>query len=107
MFMAQKIAVVTTDDIDGSGNAETVTFGFGGFTYEIDLNEEHRADLDGALAPYLAAGRRVRGRRRGVATRPASVDRTAVRSWAKASGLRVSDRGRISAEIMRQYEEAH
>jgi hypothetical protein len=30
------------------------------------------------------------------------VDRTAVRAWAKSAGLKVSERGRISTEIMRQ-----
>jgi len=30
-----------------------------------------------------------------------------VRAWARQSGLEVSERGRISAEIMKQYEAAH
>jgi hypothetical protein len=30
-----------------------------------------------------------------------------VRAWAKAAGLKVSERGRISADIMRQYDAAH
>lgn len=39
--MAQKVQVLLTDDVDGteipSGKGETVTFGLGGKSYEIDL----------------------------------------------------------------------
>jgi hypothetical protein len=35
------------------------------------------------------------------------VDRAAVRAWAQEAGLAVSERGRISAEVMNQYEAAH
>jgi hypothetical protein len=108
--MASIVSVVVNDDIDGSPNAETVTFSFDGVTYEIDLAEGNRARLDNAVAPYVAAARRV-GRRRGRTSqgRPnaARVDRAAVRSWAKAQGLKVSERGRISSEVMQQYEAAH
>jgi len=42
-------------------------------------------------------GRRAAGR----------VDRAAVRAWARDAGLAVSERGRISAEVMRLYDAAH
>ncbi len=99
-----------TDDLDGSEDAETVSFGFGGVTYEIDLGQKNRAKLEKALAPFIGAGRRVprSGRRRGAERAGASpADRGAVRAWAKSAGITVSERGRISADIMRQYEEAH
>jgi len=35
------------------------------------------------------------------------ADRAAIRAWAREAGLNVSARGRISAEIMSQYEAAH
>jgi hypothetical protein len=64
--MARSIAVVVTDDLDGSPGAETVAFSLDGVSYEIDLGQPNRARLAGALAPFIAAGRRVRrgGRRR-------------------------------------------
>ncbi len=99
--------MIVTDDLDGSENAETVSFGFGGVTYEIDLAKKNRTKLEMALAPFIEAGRRVpRGgaRRRAGGAR---VDHGQVRAWAKAAGLKVSERGRISADIMRQYEAAH
>ena len=108
--MAQRISVVITDDLDGSGDAETVIFGLDGVSYEVDLGAKNRAKLEKALAPFVAAGRKVPrgGRRRGVSRAGESrVDRADVRAWAKTAGLKVSERGRISAEVMRQYEESH
>jgi hypothetical protein len=107
--MAKNVSVVVTDDLDGSESAETVSFGFGGVAYEIDLAKKNRAKLEKALAPFIEAGRRVPGSRRHTPSRPggSTVDRSAVRAWAKTAGLKVSERGRISADIMRQYEAAH
>jgi Lsr2 len=105
--MAKNVSVVITDDLDGSQGAETVAFGLDGVSYEIDLAQPNRARLAGALAPFIAAGRRAsRGSRRGGAAGP-RVDRAAVRAWARESGLAVSQRGRISADVMSQYEAAH
>jgi len=107
--MSKNVSVIVTDDLDGSDNAETVSFGFDGVTYEIDLAKKNRAKLEKALAPYIEAGRRVPrgGRRAGGRSGGSSADRSEVRAWAKAAGLEVSDRGRVSAEVMRQYEAAH
>ena len=107
--MSKNVSVIVTDDLDGSDNAETVSFGFDGVTYEIDLAKKNRAKLEKALAPYIEAGRRVPrgGRRPGGRSGGSSADRSEVRAWAKAAGLEVSDRGRVSAEVMRQYEAAH
>ena len=108
--MAKSVSVIITDDLDGSENAETVSFGFDGVTYEIDLGKKNRARLERELAPFIEAGRRAAGagRRRG-AGRPAGApaDRSAVRAWARSAGLKVSERGRISADIMSQYDAAH
>jgi len=109
--MSRSVSVIITDDLDGSENAETVSFGFGGVTYEVDLGSKNRAKLEKALAPFIDAGRRVPGssgrRRSSGRAGGSSPDHTAVRSWAKAAGLKVSERGRISADVMRQYEAAH
>ena len=107
--MAKNVSVVITDDLDGSAGAETVAFGFDGVSYEIDLAAANRAKLEKALAPFIAAARKTRPSARRGASRPAtpSVDRAAVRTWAKGAGLKVSDRGRISAEIMAEYDATH
>jgi hypothetical protein len=107
--MARNVSVVITDDIDGSPEAQTVTFGIDGVSYEIDLSAANRAKLSDALAPFIAAGRRASrvGRRRGGRPAAERVDRAAVRAWAREAGLAVSERGRISADVMRRYEAAH
>jgi len=108
--MSRNVAVLITDDLDGSANAEPVSFGFDGVIYEIDLSSANRARLEKAFAPFIEAGRRARGvARAGRPGRSASsaADRAAVRAWAKEKGLTVSDRGRISSDVLRQYDEAH
>lgn len=107
--MAKTVAVVVTDDLDGSPDAETVTFAYEGVTYEIDLGKKNRAKLERDVAPYIDAGRRIsRPRSRTGAGRSAArIDRAAVRAWAKESGLKVSERGRISADLISQYEASH
>ena len=108
--MSKRVSVIITDDLDGSQNAETVLFGFDGVTYEVNLGKKNRARLEKALAPFIEAGRRVpRGGRRRAASRPggSSAGRADVRAWASTAGLKVSERGRMSSDIMRQYEAAH
>ena len=97
--------MITTDDLDGTEGATPVTFGIDGTSYVIDLAPQNRSKLEGALAPFISAARRG-GSAKATASRPARqrADRTAVRAWARESGLKVSERGRISAEILRQYE---
>jgi hypothetical protein len=108
--MSRSVSVIITDDLDGSENAETVSFGFRGVTYEVDLGKKNQAKLEKALTPFIQAGRKAPadGRRRAAGRAGgSSVDRAAVRVWARTAGLKVSERGRISADIMRQYEDAH
>ncbi len=107
--MSKNVSVIITDDLDGSENAQTVSFGLDGVAYEIDLAKKNRAKLEHALSPFIQAARRVPrgGRRRGGRSAGAPADRSAVRDWARSAGLQVSERGRISADVIRQYEEAH
>ena len=101
---------MVTDDLDGSPDAETVMFGLDGVTYEIDLSADNKARLERDFAPYVEAGRRMsRSRNRSSQVRAAGprIDRAAVRAWAKENGLPVSERGRISTDLLSQYEAAH
>lgn len=106
--------VVTTDDLDGSPNAETVTFSFDGRSFEIDLSKKSRGALEKALKPYIDAARSTGARSarsgsantRGRGRRSSSVDLAAVRAWAAENGIAVSDRGRISASVLEQYQAA-
>ena len=109
--MAKTTIVTTTDDIDGSKGAQTVTFAIGGASYEIDLSKKNAAALANALQPYVDAGRKVRGvpaRRRSVPTAKAAPrDLAAVRAWAAQNGFAVSERGRIAAAVIEAYDAAN
>lgn len=87
----------------------TWTFGLDGTSYEIDLGEQNRAKLAQTIAPYIQAGRRVtRSRSRaGTSRQGRRTDLSDVRAWAKENGLHVSERSRVSAEVLQKYEAAH
>jgi hypothetical protein len=96
---------------DETPGTETVLFAVDGTSYEIDACDAHAAELRDAFAPYVAAGRRAgrtasapSGRRRRGGARPAGgVDPAAVRAWARSNGVKVSERGRISADVLEQF----
>lgn len=111
--MAQKVKVLLIDDLDGSDASETVTFAVDGVTYEIDLNAENAAELREAFARWVGHARKSGGRRaapRRAASSGGSAaggNTGAVREWARANGYKVSDRGRVPAEISEAYAAAH
>jgi Lsr2 len=109
--MAQKVQTFLVDDLDGSDAEGTVLFGLDGTQYEIDLSAGHAKELRATLARYTDAGRKVTGTARragqnGRKAAAASISNTGVRTWAKARGLEVKDRGRVSADILAQYRAA-
>jgi hypothetical protein len=56
--------VAEGDDIDDGDAVATVTFVMEGASYEIDLREEHAAQLRDALAAFVTTARRVGARKR-------------------------------------------
>jgi len=106
--MAQKVQVLLVDDLDGATADETVSFSLDGVSYKIDLSSKNAAKMRDSFAAYVGAARRVGGRARGGRARGSSrSDTAAIRTWAKEQGLKVSDRGRIPAEVVAKYEAAH
>ncbi|HVE99627.1 MAG TPA: Lsr2 family protein [Mycobacteriales bacterium] len=114
--MAQRVNVTLVDDIDGGDAAETIEFALDGTAYEIDLSAPNAQALRDALAPYVGAARRAGrgssggGARRGGRRGSGTLDRSQVqhiRQWARESGHQVSERGRISADILEKYQAAH
>jgi hypothetical protein len=109
--VAQIREIRLVDDLDGEVADETVEFGVDGKNYEIDLSTANAKKLRDALAEFVAAARRAGGRRRGggapaAAPRRPSIDREqnqAIREWARKRGMKVSDRGRIPAEVLEAY----
>jgi hypothetical protein len=108
--VAQKVQVILVDDIDGGSAVETVGFSLDGVSYEIDLSAKNAAKLRDAIGSYVGAARRVggrAGRRTASVRRVAAPNRTAeIRAWAKSSKIKVSERGRISADVVAKYEAA-
>ena len=107
--MAQKVSIVLVDDLDGTEATETVTFGLDGTSYEIDLNDANAAALREALSGYVGHARKVTGggRRARKSGGGSSSNTKDVREWAKAQGMEVSERGRISADVQQAYDAAH
>lgn len=114
--MARKVSVVLVDDLDESEATQTISFSLDGSSYEIDLNDVHAGQLRDAFAPWVGAARRA-GRapaRRSASRRPrppaAGSDRELtqkMREWGRSRGHQVSDRGRLSADLVAAYEAAH
>jgi len=111
--VAQKTFTQLVDDLDGAaladGEGKTVTFALEGVLYEIDLSQAHVDELIEALAPYVAAGRKVGGRKSGARASGAKSDPAElqkIRDWAGKNGHTVSSRGRISAAVRDAYNAA-
>ena len=106
--MAQRVTVALEDDLDGGRADETLRFAFGGADYEIDLSKKNAAAFRKQLAPFVEHARRAgraqpRRPSRTAASRQRSGD---IRTWAKDHGIAVSERGRIPASVVEQYQAA-
>jgi hypothetical protein len=106
--MAQRTEVRFVDDLDGSEADETVHFAVDGVQYEIDLSAAHAEELRAALKPFTDAARRVgrSTRSAGRSPRPSGPSPSAVREWARVEGIKVSDRGRVPAELVVKFQAA-
>ena len=115
--MARTTRVVHTCDLhdDEAEATTTVLVTSGKRRIELDLCQDHLDALVGAGRKPTTTGAPDRRRQNG--TRPAAKRRTkarqtgpstaAVREWAIESGHSVSTRGRIPADIIAAYSEAH
>jgi hypothetical protein len=108
--MATRIILV--DDLDGGDADETVTFGWRGRQYEIDLNAANAEKLGEILVGYIEAGRPANARAKRAYSKQGDASltkrqRAAIRTWAVGQGHEVGDRGRISAGLIAMYRAAH
>jgi hypothetical protein len=106
--MAQKVTVALEDDLTGGPADETVRFAVEGTDYEIDLSAKNATAFRKLLAPYIEHARKAgRAQVRRVRWTAARSQRSGdIRAWAKRHGLAVSERGRIPASVVEQYEAA-
>jgi hypothetical protein len=111
--MVKRVIQELIDDIDGKAADETILFSLDGVQYQIDLSKRNAAKFRSSLEPFVSAGTKLGrasalggrsrdGRRRGGARSDRDQTR-AIREWAHAKGIEVSDRGRIKQEIVDRY----
>ncbi len=112
--MAQKTVVTVVCDLPHDGEVEgteTVSFAFDGTGYEIDVCAGHAKDMREKFGQYVEHARRAvggaGGRRRRARSGPGRERSSEIRAWAKQRGHKVSERGRIPAAIIAEYESAH
>jgi nucleoid-associated protein Lsr2 len=116
-IMAKTVITQITDDLDGSTGGETITFSYRGTNYEIDLGRRNASAFDKTMKPYVDAARKITLRgssrrgsgsgRNGRGRGRSAGDLSSIRTWARENGYSVSDRGRISANVMDAYNAAH
>lgn len=113
--MARKINVVVESDLSGSTNADTVEFGWGGKSYEIDLTDKEKGEFEKALKKYLDVARTAARKgdsgaktaRRTSKPAQSGPSPASIRVWAAENDIEVPARGRIPESIISQYNEAN
>ena len=116
--MAQRTQLLLTCDVhDGEAEAtDTVVFTVEGQAFECELCEAHLAEFRESMEIWSshsravgpgASGRRARPARSARPRSSAGPSASEVRDWARAQGLAVSSRGRVSADLHAAYAAAH
>jgi hypothetical protein len=104
--MATRVLTSLQDDIDGSDATQTIRFALDGIEYEIDVSDRNANRLRNSLGDFIAHGRKVGSRRARKSASSGKVDTKAIRKWAKANGIDVNSRGRISTEVVERCKAA-
>lgn len=112
--MSVQVQQYKVDDLAAAKDPETdvladgtVHFAFDDQAWEIDLTAENREKFFKKLGPYIQAGRRLRGRKRARSRPMESRNRARdIRRWAADHHIEVSERGRIPAAVIEQYQQA-
>ena len=112
--MARREITQFFDDLDNTplneDEVNVVDFSVNGIDYTLDLSSKNSKALDEALAPFIKVARRKTrsgsaGRRS--AQRNSNPERNRIiREWARENNLTVSERGRISADVIEKFEKA-
>jgi len=113
--MAKRVIEQLVSDLSGKdikdSEGETVKFSIGSTSYEMDLTEAEAGQFYDTVKKYTDVATKTSGRGVRAGGGPKSKsDRNqtqAIRTWARESGLTVSERGRISQDIQDAYNAAH
>ncbi|WP_299056346.1 Lsr2 family protein [uncultured Nocardioides sp.] len=110
--MAQKVSITHVSDLSGDeikdNDAPSLTFGWDGTEYSIDLTAKEAEKFYKAVEPYLGVATKVgkvkrSGSKKSTSNGPAAAE---VRAWAKDNGYDVPDRGRIPSEVREAFDSA-
>ena len=111
--MAQKQSVTYVSDLSGAeitdNDQPTLTFGWDGSEYSIDLTAKEADKFFKAVEPYLSAATKVSGGRKRAGKKQQQSGPTAaeLREWGKQNGYDIPDRGRIPAAVREAFEAAN
>ncbi|MGW0037544.1 histone-like nucleoid-structuring protein Lsr2 [Gordonia sp. NPDC003376] len=117
--MARRTVVTIVDDLDGKAlkDAVTVNFTVDGKQYEFDTSPSNATQFHRDLERYIVASRSTdsrsvvprsaRATKKVIRARRSGRDTQAMRTWARDNGYEISDRGRISVEIIEAYDAAN
>ncbi|MDO5512319.1 Lsr2 family protein [Corynebacterium sp.] len=106
------------DDLDNSPLKDTevnvIRFSVDGEHYVIDLSEDNAEAFRAALEPWIAAAQPAPaqqksggGRQSGPSAAAKRERSRAIREWARANKLDVSERGKIPASVIEAYDKAN
>jgi len=106
--MASKTVITLEDDLEGGPAEETMRFALGNAEYEIDLNARNADWFRSVMAPFVDHARGLGRGQQARPVRPLAVRQRGaeIRAWAREHGIEISERGRIPAGIIEQYEAA-
>lgn len=99
--------VILSDDLTGveSDDVKTHVFMIDNVYYEVDFGADSFAKFEKANAEFLKVMRETR--RITATSKPEATQAERIRQWAVAQGMDVSERGRLSAEVIDAYNKAN
>ena len=112
--MAQRVRTILVSDLSGDeveSGGESISFGYKGVDYTIDLTAKEAAGFEKAIAMYVEHARKT-GRGRGARSSSGSSRRQGdrvgnVKKWADEQGIDYPRRGRLPKSLVEQYDAAH
>ena len=116
MAKKETVTVAFTSDLSGKeitdNDAPTVTYGWDGTTYEIDLTTDEAGKFYKAVEKYIAASRKAsrpvgRKTRTKAAASTGGPSAAEIREWGKSNGYDVPDRGRIPGAVRDAFDAAN
>lgn len=98
---------ILSDDLTGveSDDVKNHVYMVDNVFYEVDLSADSFALFEKAIAEFVTKSRvtrRITATAKGEATKAEEI-----RQWAKARGMEVAERGRLSDEIVEAYDKEH